>query len=104
MMIQFTTRAGSSLSAFDERHSTKTRPVTARVRMARSVIAIVAALALAVCIGLAVHVALPHGLATPTSAAQPTAKQAAPTLGIFDVHPLVAGLPGAGAARPTLPG
>ena len=53
MMIQFTTRAGGSLSAFDEPHPTKTRPAPGRVRAARSMAVVIAILTLAVFVGVA---------------------------------------------------
>ena len=55
MMIQFTTRSGGSLSAFDEPRTPKTRPARASARVARSVAVVVAVLALTVFIGMAGH-------------------------------------------------
>jgi hypothetical protein len=55
MMIQFTTRSGGSLSAFDEPRTTKTRPAPARARVARSVVVVIAVLALTVFVGVAGH-------------------------------------------------
>jgi len=55
MMIQFTTRSGGSLSAFDKPRTTATRPTPFRVRVARSVAVLIAVLALAVFTGMAGH-------------------------------------------------
>ena len=55
MMIQFTTRSGGSLSAFDEPRTTKTRPAPARARVARSVAVVIAVMALTVFVGMAGH-------------------------------------------------